>query len=68
MKTKIRERREELNLSQEDLAQRVGLTRVTICNIENDTYADFKVSNLKKIARALNCTLAYLLCEESQVD
>ena len=38
MKTKIKELRQEGNISQETLAQAVGVTRQTIISLENEKY------------------------------
>ncbi len=38
MKNKIRERRKELGLSQEELARRCGVSRQTVNAIENNKY------------------------------
>lgn len=57
---KIREYRLIRNLTQEELAVKAGVTRATICNIENGTQ-DIKVGNLKKIAEALDVKLSELI-------
>ena len=56
---KLRSIRISLNLSQIELAQKVGITERTIYNYEQtDTYP--KPSVLKKIADALNVSVVYL--------
>lgn len=62
---KIRERREELHLTQEELADEIGSSRQTIGKIESPNYQKypnyappFKV--LIKIAERLNCSIDYL--------
>lgn len=57
---KIKEYRLLRKLTQEELASKSGVTRVTICNIENGTQ-DIKVGNLKKIAKALDVKLSDLI-------
>lgn len=57
---KIREYRLIRNLTQEELAVKAGVTRATICNIENGTQ-DIKVGNLKKIAEALDVKISELI-------
>ena len=61
MSYKIKERRELLKLSQEELANKAGLSRVTISRLESGIQPDILVSNLKKVAEALDCTVADLL-------
>lgn len=51
----IKNRRKELNLSQEDLANRVGKKRPYISRIENGE--DIRISNLVLIANALDLSL-----------
>lgn len=58
---KIRELRLQKRLTQEELAERAGITRTTICNIENGVQDDIKVKNLKKIADALEVSLSELI-------
>lgn len=57
---KIKEYRLLKNLTQEELALKSGVSRATICNIENGC-PDVKVGNLKKIAHALNVRLSDLI-------
>jgi ribosome-binding protein aMBF1 (putative translation factor) len=51
----IRNRRKELNMSQEKLAEKVGKKRPYISRIENGE--DIKMSNFALIANALNLSL-----------
>lgn len=51
----IRTRRKELNISQEELAQKVGKKRPYISRLENGE--DVRLSNLIQVARALNLSL-----------
>ena len=55
MKFKIKERREELGMSQAELVNRSGLARATISLLENGNEIDIKVSTLKALADALEC-------------
>lgn len=52
----IKKIRENKNLTQAELAEKTGLTRVTINRIETGTQKDISASNLNKIKEALNCT------------
>jgi ribosome-binding protein aMBF1 (putative translation factor) len=51
----IKNRRKELNMSQEDLAKMVGKKRPYISRIENGE--DIRISNLVLIANALNLSI-----------
>lgn len=53
MKNKIKVLRKELGLRQEDLANRVGVTRQTIIAIENDRYNP-TLELAMKLAQLLN--------------
>ncbi len=58
MKYKIKELREELKMTQEELSQKSGISRVTIINLEKDGTANTKT--LCKIAEALNVSLSQI--------
>lgn len=51
----VKQRREELNMTQRELAERSGVTVQTISNIENGRYKEVKLSpkQLKGISLAL---------------
>lgn len=49
--------REKRKLSQEDLAEKSGVSRVTISNLENDKILVSKTDTLTKIADALGETV-----------
>ncbi|MSV25915.1 helix-turn-helix transcriptional regulator [Selenomonas sp. WCA-380-WT-3B 3/] len=49
-----------LNISQEELAERLHVERSTIAKWENGTYP--RASKLESIAKVLNCTVDDLLC------
>ena len=58
---RIKQRREELNMSQEELAKRIGYkSRSSINKIELDIY-NLKQSKIKTIAEALDTTPAYIM-------
>ena len=54
---KVRERRAELNLSQEELATRAGVHRTYIGMIER-AEKNITLTNIEKIAKALGLSLA----------
>lgn len=56
----IKTMRDHRNLTQEELAEKSGLSRVTIGQIERGN-AEPSVGNIHKIASALNCNLDILL-------
>lgn len=63
---RIRIRREELGLSQEELAHKLGYTsRVSISNIENDRRA-LRQKSIKAIADALQTTPSYIMGWEEE--
>lgn len=58
---KIRFKREQLNMTQEELAKRLGYkSKTTIAKIENGTN-DIVQSKVVEFANALNTTVAYLM-------
>ena len=58
---KIRDRRKELKKSQESLAQKSNISRVTISAIENGKCQNVLVSTLTAIASALDTTVEIFL-------
>lgn len=54
---KIRERREELNMTQEELAAKSGVSRTTISSLENGTMRATTTKTLLAIAKTLNCKI-----------
>lgn len=54
---KIKERREELKMTQEELAQKSGVSRQTISSIETGKYENVLVGTLAAIATALETTV-----------
>jgi len=63
---RIKSRREELGLTQTDLAIRMGYkSRAAICNVEKDK-EDLTTTRIRKFAEALECTPAYLMGWEEQ--
>jgi putative transcriptional regulator len=53
MRNRVRELRKQLNLTQEEFAKSLGVTRQTVIAIENDKYNPTLVLAIK-IARLLN--------------
>ncbi|MEG2094106.1 MAG: helix-turn-helix transcriptional regulator [Lachnospiraceae bacterium] len=63
MKNHIKELRKNRNLRQEDLAQKLGVSRQTIIAIENDRYNP-TLELAMKLARELNITVEKLFVLE----
>ena len=57
MGIKIRERREELKMTQEELATKSGVSRQTISSIETGKYDNVLTGTLSAIAAALDTTV-----------
>ena len=58
---RIRERRKELGLSQEELARRLGnKSRASVCTVEKDK-EDLTTTRIRQYADALECSPAYLM-------
>lgn len=53
MKNKVKEIREELGISQEELSEMSGVSRTTISGLENETIEVVTNLTLEKIATAL---------------
>jgi len=56
---RIREAREALNLNQQDLADRIGVSQRAVSYVEKQVWV--KQSTLQKYARSLGRTIAYFL-------
>lgn len=56
----IRKRREKLNLSQEDIAKKVGMARASMSNIEA-AKQKLPLSTLSRIADVLGCSVKDIL-------
>lgn len=70
MATRIRKRRKELNMSADDVAQRIGRTPRYYGDIERGT-CGMSVETLTDISTCLGITADYILfgsCEESRDD
>jgi transcriptional regulator with XRE-family HTH domain len=56
----VRKRRNELTISQEDLAERAGLHRTYISDLERGK-RNVSLENLEKLAKALNMSISDLM-------
>lgn len=68
MGIKIKERREELGMTQEELAQKSGISRQTISSIETGKYENVLVGTLASIATALGTTVDKIFYPECPND
>lgn len=59
---RIRNRRKELRLTQAQLAEYVGISRVSLTKIENSDTANMSVNTAINLAKTLGLSLDYLLC------
>ncbi len=58
---RIKQRREELNLKQIELAEKVHISKQTLYKYENDIVTNIPSDRLEKIAAALETTPDYLM-------
>lgn len=63
MAYRIRELREKSELTQEQLAQASGISRMTICKLENNEESEVMVGTLKALAAALNVPVSELFTQ-----
>lgn len=57
MDNKIKERREELHMSQEELSEKSGVSRMTIHMLETGKAGNVMLGTMSAIARALDSTV-----------
>lgn len=62
---KIAERRQQLGLTQTDLALKIGIPPSRISAYENGTLSDCTLETAKRIAKALECTIDYLASDDA---
>ena len=65
MGNKIKEIRESLHMTQEELASKSGISRVTISDMENEVNRNTTSKTLLSLARALDVTVDQLFFAES---
>lgn len=61
---RIKERREELRMSQEELSEKSGINRTTISMIETGKAENIMTGTLIALARALDTTVDKIFCPE----
>lgn len=67
MENKLRQKREELGITQEELAELSHVSRQTISAIENGSVDYIKSTTMYKIAVALNCDIGDIFFKENVV-
>ena len=65
---RIKKRREELNISQTDLALMVDISKQTLYKYENDIITNIPSDKIQSISKALDVTPAYLMGWEDTSD
>lgn len=65
MKNRLRELRNERNITQEQLSQRVGVSRQSIVAIETERY-DPSLQLAFKLAREFNCSIEDIFLYEEE--
>ena len=63
MKFNIKAKREAKGISQEELAEKAGISRATLSNLEHNEEPVTNTATLSKIADALECPVSDLLIE-----
>ena len=62
---KIKELREKMKMTQEELAEKSGVSRVTISGLENGSNRATTTKTLQNIARALEVTIDQIFFNEA---
>lgn len=65
MGNKLRDKRKSKGLTQEELAKRSGISRGTICALENGAETNTTTNTLLKIVLALDSTVADIFFDET---
>lgn len=67
MNNSLRNRREELGLTQEELAIKSNVSRPTISMIETNSLENIESKTMLKLATALNCDIGDIFFKENVV-
>ena len=59
---RIKQRRMELGLTQEELGKRIGVQKSAIAKYENGRVVNLKRSVIAKLADVLDCAPSFLMC------
>lgn len=64
MQNKLKEKRENLKLTQEELAKKSNVSRQTISQIENNSLNNIESKTMLKLANALECDIGDIFFKE----
>ena len=64
MQNALKQKREELKLTQEELAKKSNVSRQTISQIENNSLDNIESKTMFKLANALNCDIGDIFFKE----
>lgn len=64
---RIKKRRNELKLTQEQLGEKLGITKSAICKVERDKEQNLTTERVETFAEALDCSVQYLMGWEEEV-
>lgn len=67
MNNSVKKKREELKMTQEELALKSGVSRTTISMIENNSLNNIESKTMLKLATALNCDIGDIFFKENVV-
>ena len=67
MTNKVKKRREDLNMTQQELSIISGVSRQTISQIENNLLQNIESKTMIKLAIALKCDIGDLFSKENVV-
>lgn len=60
---KIKEKRKERNMTQDQLSKKSGVSRSTIASLESGKATVTSTTTIKKIANALECSVSDIFCD-----
>lgn len=60
---KIKEKRKERNMTQDQLSKKSGISRSTIASLESGKATVTSTATIKKIASALGCSVSDIFCD-----
>ena len=63
---RIKNRRIELKMTQEELGNQIGVSKVAICNYENNIRTP-KLETISKLAEVLNLEIGYILGQDVNI-
>lgn len=66
MQERIKERRIALDMTQEELGEKLGLKKSAIAKYENGRVENIKRSTIFKMSKVLECSASYLLGDEDE--